>query len=127
MFADDTQIASASNEIKILAGKLNNDLVNISDWMVANKLSLNASKTECMLTGSHKKLQQNRNDFLIEIDKAPIECVNVSKSLGDMIDETLTWHCHVDLITKKVNSGLYVLKRLRDLVDVETLLAVYKT
>ena len=95
--------------------------------MVANKLSLNASKTECMLIGSHKKLQQNRNDFLIEINKAPIECVNVSKSLGVMIDETLIWHCHVDLITKKVNSGLYVLKRLRDLVDVETLLAVYKT
>ena len=121
MFADDTQIASASNDIKILAGMLNNDLVNISDWMVANKLSLNASKTECMLIGSHKKLQQNRNDFQIEIDNAPIECVNVSKSLGVMIDETLTWHCHVDLITKKVNSGLYVLKRLRDLVDVETL------
>ena len=49
MFADDTQIASASNDSKILAGKLNNDLVNISDWMVANKLSLNASRTECML------------------------------------------------------------------------------
>ena len=53
MFADDTQIASASNDIKILAGKLNIDLVNISDWMVANKL--NASKTGCMLIGSHKK------------------------------------------------------------------------
>ena len=80
-----------------------------------------------MLIGSHKNVQQNRNDFLIEIDKAPIEYVNVSKSLGVITDETLTWHCHVDLITKKVNSGLYVLKRLRDLVDVETLLAVYKT
>ena len=32
MFADDTQIASASNDIKILAGMLNIDLVNISDW-----------------------------------------------------------------------------------------------
>ena len=73
--------------------------MNISDCMVANKLSLIASKTECMLIGSHKKLQQNRNDFHIEIDKAPIECVNVSKSLGVMIDETLTWHCQVDLIT----------------------------
>ena len=46
--------------------------------------------------------------------------MNVSKSLGVMTDETLTWHCHVDLITKKVNSGLYVLKRLRYLVDVES-------
>ena len=50
MFADDTQIASASNDIKIVAGMLNNDLVNISDWVAANKLSQNASKTECMLT-----------------------------------------------------------------------------
>ena len=49
MFADDTQIASASNDIKSFAGKLNNDLVNISDWKVANKLSLNASKPDCML------------------------------------------------------------------------------
>ena len=46
MFA--TQIALESNDIKTLAGMLNNDLVNISDRMVANKLSLNANKTECM-------------------------------------------------------------------------------
>ena len=91
------------NVICLLILLINNDLVNISEWMVANKLSLNASKTECMLIGSHKKLQQNRNDFLIEIDKAPTECVNVSKSLGVIIDETLSWHCHVDLITKKVS------------------------
>ena len=32
MFADDTQLASASNDINILTGKLNNDLVNISEW-----------------------------------------------------------------------------------------------
>ena len=41
MFADDTQIASASNDIKILA-RMFTDLLNISDWMAANKLSLNA-------------------------------------------------------------------------------------
>ena len=91
-------------------------------WKIINKIIHNSNKTskipeihdkdgekienrdiptECMLIGSHKKLQQNRNDFLIEIDNAPIECVNVSKSPGVMIDETLTWHCHVDLITKK--------------------------
>ena len=44
-----------------------------------------------------------------------------------MIDETLTWHSNTDLITKKVNRGLHVLKRLRDLVDMGTLVTVYKT
>ena len=44
-----------------------------------------------------------------------------------MIDETLTWHPNTDLITKKVYKGLHVLKRLRDLVNIGTLVTVYKT
>ena len=79
--------------------------------------------------GSRVNVESNCRESRVKVESrcAPVECVNVSKSLGVMIDENLTWHCHVDLITKKVNSGLYVLKRLRDLVNVETLLAVYKT
>ena len=44
-----------------------------------------------------------------------------------MIDETLTWHSHVDLITKKVNKGFHVLRRLHDFADLKTLDMVYKT
>ena len=44
-----------------------------------------------------------------------------------MIDETLTWDPNTDLITKKVNKGLHVLKQLRDLVNIGTLVTVYKT
>jgi hypothetical protein len=40
---------------------------------------------------------------------------------------TIPWHSQTDLITKKVNKGLYVLRRLRDFVDVRTLVTVYKT
>ena len=43
-----------------------------------------------------------------------------------MIDETLTCHPNTNLITKKVNKGLHVLKRLKDLVDIGTLVTVYK-
>ena len=38
----------------------------------------------------------------------------------------LTWHPNTDLITKKVNKGPHVLKRLRDLADIGTLVTVYK-
>ena len=43
-------------------------------------------------------------------------------SLGVMIDETLTWRSQVDLITKKVNKSLYVLRRLREFTDLKQLL-----
>ena len=60
MFADATQIDTSSNNIDSIANTLNEDLANISDWMKANKLSLNASKTEYMVIGSHKRLHQTR-------------------------------------------------------------------
>ena len=95
--------------------------------MAANKLSLNKSKTEYMLIGSHQKLKQCNSDSQIKIGDTLIQRVTATKSLGIMIDETLTWHSNTDLITKKVNRGLHVLKRLRDLVDMGTLVTIYKT
>jgi hypothetical protein len=48
MFADDTQIGVAGKDPESFTKTLISDLTNISDWMAANKLSLNKSKTECM-------------------------------------------------------------------------------
>ena len=108
MFADDTQIETASNDAIATAETLNEDLENISVWMAANKLSINKSKTEFMLIGSHQKLKQCNSDLQIKIGDTLIQRVTASKSLGMMIDETLTWHAQTDLITKKVNKSLYI-------------------
>ena len=44
-----------------------------------------------------------------------------------MIDDTLCWSAQVEKITKKVNSGLSIIRRLRDIVDYNTLITVYKS
>jgi hypothetical protein len=127
MFADDTQINTSSNNIDSIANILNEDLINVSDWMKANKLSLNASKTEYMVIGSHKRLHQTQSDPPITLGDNQIKRVKVTKSLGLMIDETLTWDEQVTLITKKVNKGLNVMRRLRDFFDIKILTTVYQT
>jgi hypothetical protein len=106
MFADDTQIDTSSNNIDSIANILNEDLINVSDWMKANKLSLNTSKTEYMVIDSYKRLHQTQSDPPITLVDNQIKRVKVTKSLGLMIDETLTWDEQVTLITKKVNKGL---------------------
>ena len=111
MFADDTQIDTSSNNIYSIANTSKEDLANISDWMKANKLSLNASKTEYRVIGSHKRLHQTQSDPPITLGDDQIKRVKVTKSLGLMIDETLTWDVQVTLITKKVNKGLNVTRR----------------
>ena len=44
-----------------------------------------------------------------------------------MIDESLTWRAQVDHIITKVTSGLSILRRLRDIVEHNTKLMVYKS
>ncbi len=90
MFTDDTQINTSSNNIDSIANILNEDLINVSDWMKANKLSLNASKTEYMVIRSHNRLHQTQSDPPMTLGDNQIKRVKVTKSLGLMIDETLT-------------------------------------
>ncbi|CAB4027257.1 Hypothetical predicted protein, partial [Paramuricea clavata] len=56
MFADDTNISASAESVDELEDKVNTDLSNIYQWLVANKLTLNVSKTEYMIIGSRNNL-----------------------------------------------------------------------
>lgn len=49
MYADDTHLTFASNNVAHLEEYMNDDLTKITEWLAANKLTLNKSKTEFML------------------------------------------------------------------------------
>ena len=42
-----------------------------------------------------------------------------------MIDESPIWNAQVDKITGKVSLGLSILRRLRDIIDYQTLIIIY--
>lgn len=52
MYTDDTHLTYADKGVNIIQSCLNEDLLNISKWLIANKLTLNMTKTEFMLIGS---------------------------------------------------------------------------
>ena len=56
MYADDTALYAMSSDIDELVDIMNKELVNVRDWLVRNKLSLNVSKTEFMLMGTRPHL-----------------------------------------------------------------------
>ena len=124
MFADDTQITTSNSDISVILENLNADLLNVSTWMSANKLTLNNNKTEFMVIGSNRRLGQVEQEPSICVAGVEIKKVNVAKSLGLMIDDTLSWSAQVDKITKKVNSGLSIIRKLRDIVDYNTLIII---
>ena len=64
LFADDTTIYKSHKSVSFLQCCLMEDLKLLSDWFKANKLTLNLSKTVCMLF-SPKKTEK------IEITRSP--------------------------------------------------------
>ena len=126
MYADDTTVSFNADNTTTLEFLINKDLESLDKWLVANKLSLNVSKTEFMLLTTRQKRQFIDEALSISINNEPIKRVRSSKTLGLHIEETLSWSKHVEHIFKKVSPLLGLLKRIRDYADQDTLVTIYK-
>ena len=101
MYADDTHLTYASNDIDDIDHHFNEDLAKVSEWLVANRLTLNQSKTEFMLIGSRQRISTFNSSPSLTINDVPIKQVSHTKSLGVHIDENLTWNVHIEKLCKK--------------------------
>ena len=106
LFADDTNLTVAGETIGEVELAMNNDLARIKEWLLANKLSLNVAKTEFMLIGSDYKISNLVTQPIIKIDQTKIKQVFKSRVLGVDIDNKLKWTNHIDIVAKKVSSGI---------------------
>ena len=78
MYADDTHITYADKDLNIIQSCLNEDLLNISKWLIANKLTLNMTKTEFMVIGSREKLNTLAASPVLSINGTPVNQVSTS-------------------------------------------------
>ena len=127
MYADDTSITYASNDVEEIERCVNIDFDRIRTWLAANKLTLNTTKTEFLLIGSWQRLSRLERNPIIEINKFPIKQVSTSKSLGVHIDGNLSWESHVNEVSKKIASGISAIKRIRYFLPFKILLNVYNS
>ena len=72
MFADDTYITMAHEDISTTECSLNSDLAAVHDWLQTNKLNCNTSKTSYMTIGSRQNLTKAK--FMnLKMDDWPVE------------------------------------------------------
>ena len=107
-FADDTTCISSAHSMNDLYEIVNRNLIHLYDWLCANKLKLNASKTKYMLFTNKKY------DILplIKINNQTIEKTENIKVLGITIDEKLTFRNHICNINRKLAFTSHIIKRL---------------
>ena len=127
MYADDTHIAYAGSDLHLIQSSLSHDLEKLSKWLVSNRLTFNATKSEFMLIGSRRRSSTLSDDTQLSIDNVPIEQVPTVKSLGIYIDENLTWYPHIDKLCKKIASTTGAIKRVKPFVPQSNLLNIYNS
>ena len=101
LFADDTTILYSHKDINSKIELINKELDEVTNWFKANKLSVNASKTNFMIMGTpHMTSTKTREDLNVLLDNTVLERVKFTKFLGVLIDEYLAWKNHIDCISK---------------------------
>ena len=126
LFADDTNLLFMDKNLNRVKVSVNKEMVHISQWFIVNKLSINVAKTKFIIF--HRKRQNFNNENLsISINNTKLEKVQTMKFLGIIIDENLSWKCHIDHICKKIGKALGVLHRIRHLVPEHIMLKLYNT
>jgi hypothetical protein len=91
LFADDTTILYSNKDIRSKFGLINNELKEVSNWFRANKLSVNATKTNYMVLGTPHMTSKNKNAIIddvnvsanIILDETALERVDSTRFLGD--------------------------------------------
>ena len=127
MYADDTNLTFTACNIPELQEQMSVDIQCLKNWLIANKLTLNVIKTEFMLVGSRQRIAtmtENMNTFLNGIS---LNRVNCSKCLGVEIDEFLTWDTHIASVSKKVSSGISIMRKIKPFIPISSLLNIYQS
>ena len=124
-FADDTHLLHFIKKHNGIfkTRKLNIDLKSLNHWLLANKISLNAAKTEVVLFRKpHVKTIQIKP---IKLNGIRLEAKSKVKYLGVMLDEFLTWDTQINEVISKLKRANNLLAISRHYVPSEVLKQIY--
>jgi len=110
LFADDTNLFFHSKDTGKLFTLANAGMLQLSEWFIANKLSLNVDKTCYSVFGPTYKKDMA---LTLHINGKAIQNVNCCKYLGIMIDNDLKWKTHIDYIYNKLIKLVSIFYKIR--------------
>ena len=89
---------------------INNELRNVHNWLLAQRLSLNVSKTRLMM---FYMPQKNVPSLKLSICNLNIEEVDHFNFLGLIIDKNMKWHTHVQKVANKIRNVNGILHKFK--------------
>ena len=114
----------SSKNTEQLDSILNHELEKVSQWLIANKLSINIKKTKYIIFRSRQK-SLNHPNLMIRINNELIERKQSIKFLGVIFDENLSWKEHIKTIASKISRTIGVISKSKFYVSQTSLFKLY--
>ena len=124
MFADDTNLFFNNKSYSELFRMANEELLEVSHWLAANRLTLNTSKTKFIIfrTVNSPPVPPNLE---IKLNGNLIEKVASTRFLGVTIHEHLTWKPHMESLLKKIRINLGIMRKVKPYLNSKSLQLLY--
>ena len=122
-FADDTNLLYTNKSLNSIHKKMKIDIKLLVQWLLANKISLNAGKTEVIIFRHHLKKVNMR--FILKINGKKIYPSRMVKYLGVILDENLSWEPHINYLSLKLRKANGALSKVRHYIPKKTLRSLY--
>ena len=122
LFADDTCIYASDSNLENLYVRVNHEILQVEKWIKANLLSLNINKTVYLLFSGN--IIFSRTPPLM-IFNSMISRKNVTKFLGILIDEKLTWKPHVKCLLGKISRVAGIMSKIKNTMTTQSLKMIY--
>ena len=123
LFADDTCLIIDSPNLASLEIEMNKDLTNVYNWSIANKLSLNPSKSNHLIISPKQNILSPHVTLIV--NNLPILSCDKAKYLGVFIDLRLNFHSHIKSVENKVARSVGILSKLKHFLPSNSLLKLY--
>ena len=121
-FADDTIVLIEGTNINTMIATLNCELAKLTEWLNANKLSINVSKSHYIVFHrSRRKI--NKGNILL--DTTILSQVTYTKFLGVILDDKLKWTHYISYIKHKISKGMGIIQKARKVLKKKVLLRLY--
>ena len=123
LYADDTNALCSNSCLKTLADIIQKEMNKILEWLNANKLSINPSKTKFIIFKSkNKSLNQ---EITLKINNNIIKQASYVKFLGVLIDHDFSWKNHISSVQKNIIKFAGLIAKLRHFTNKNGLKLVY--
>ena len=120
-FADDTTILYNSPNFETLKSTLETEGNKVIEWLIANKLLINLTKTQAMMF----TFKRHNNLLSVNLNNTIVTEQNIVSFLGIVIDNKLNWKAHISHICLKVSKSIAIIRILKFIFPKEILKMLY--